>query len=310
MNNFSFEKIIGQDKVKKRLGFFIDGQSKTLISPNILFVAPRGSGKTLIAQTYASQLVSADGKKRRLITINCSTLKGLKQFINDLIVPHVVGKEITILFDEASEIPRDITMALLTILNPNPENRNTFAYGDHVIDFDFKQVSFLFATTEAHKIFHALMDRLERVDLEDYSAEQLSMIVNKNLEEPIQEEVMTKVASVLRGNARKATQMANHIKNYLKTKGKTDFSADDWATFQDQMGINPLGLSPLEIKVLQCLSEKAETTLTNLSAKTHLTRQTLQRDTELFLQKLNLIEVTPTGRKLTVKGRQYVTDVK
>jgi Holliday junction DNA helicase RuvB len=306
----AFDKIIGQEKVKKRLNFFIEGQSKSLISPNILFVAPRGSGKTLIAQTYASQLVSSEGKKRKLITINCSTLKSLKQFINDLIVPHVVGQEVTILFDEASEIPRDITMALLTVLNPNSENRNTFAYGDHVIDFDFRQITFLFATTEAHKIFHALMDRLERVDLEDYSSDQLSMIVNKNLEQPIQEEVMNQVASVLRGNARKATQMANHIKNYLGARDKKDFSVDDWKTFQDQMGINPLGLSPLEIKVLQCLAEKAETTLTNLSAKTHLTRQTLQRDTELFLQKLNLIEVTPTGRKLTLKGRQYVSEVK
>lgn len=310
MSNFSFDNIIGQEKVKKRLNFFIEGQNKSFISPNVLFVAPRGSGKTLIAQTYASQLLTQDGKKRRLITINCSTLKGLKQFVNDLIVPHVMGHEITILFDEASEIPRDITMALLTILNPNPENRNTFAYGDHLMDFDFRRVTFLFATTEAHKIFHALMDRLERVDLEDYSSQQLSMIVNKNLEEPINEEVMSEIASVLRGNARKATQMANHIKNYLKAKSKKSFDSQDWSIFQDQLGINPLGLSPIEIRVLQCLGEKSETTLTNLSAKTHLTRQALQRDTELFLQKLNLIEVTPTGRKLTIKGRQYIADVK
>ena len=154
-----FRSIVGQDKTKKRLNFFLEGQAKSLISPNILFVAPRGSGKTLIAQTYASQLVGSDGKKKPLITINCSSLVKLKQFVNDVLVPHVVGKEITILFDEASEIPRDITMALLTMLNPNRENRNTFSYADHNIDIDFRQVTFLFATTEAHKIFHALIDR-------------------------------------------------------------------------------------------------------------------------------------------------------
>ena len=85
---------------------------------------------------------------------------------------------------------------------------------------------------------------------------------------------------------------------------------DDWEDFRVKMGINPLGLSPMEIKVLRCLGEKAETTLTNLSAKTHLTRQSLQRDTEIYLQKVNLIEVTPTGRKLTPIGRQYLESLK
>lgn len=110
----SFDKIIGQEKVKKKLSFYLEGQHKTLLSPHILFVAPRGSGKTLLAQTYASQLLNSEGKKRKLITINCSTLTSLKSFINDVAIPFVSGKEVTILFDEASEIPPPIRMALLT----------------------------------------------------------------------------------------------------------------------------------------------------------------------------------------------------
>jgi Holliday junction DNA helicase RuvB len=309
MNSCSFGKIIGQEKVKKKLNFFLEGQKKSFISPHILFVAPRGSGKTLIAQTYASQLVNPDGKKRRLITINCSSLVRLKQFVNDICVPHIVNKDITILFDEASEIPRDITMALLTILNPNRENKNSFSFNDLDIEFDFSRVTFLFATTEAHKIFHALIDRLERVDLQEYSLTDLSDIVRKNTELNISENAIEEISKVLRGNARKATQMANHIQLYLKAHGKSEFQVTDWKNFCDQLGINPLGLSPMEIKVLQCLGEKAETTLTNLSAKTHMTRQALQRDTEIYLQKMNLIEVTPTGRKLTSKGRAYLNEV-
>lgn len=304
-----FDRIIGQEKVKKRLEFFLEAQNKSRISPHILFVAPRGSGKTLIAQTYASNLLNSEGKKRKLITINCSSLTRLKQFVNDILVPHVSGKEITILFDEASEIPRDITMALLTILNPNPENRNSFAYGDFNVEFDFRNVTFLFATTEAHKIFHALIDRLERLDLQEYTLENLSDIVQKATDSSISKDTLSEVAKVLRGNARKATQMANHIRNYMAAKEKKQFDAKDWKLFCDQMGINPLGLSPLEINVMRCLAEKAETTLTNLSAKTHMTRQTLQRDTEVYLQKLNLIEVTPTGRKLTPQGRSYLESV-
>ena len=305
-----FDNIIGQEKVKKRLNFFVQGQAKSRLSPHILFSAARGSGKTLIAQTYADQLINSEGKTRRRMTINCSTIKTLKRFFNDVLVPHVIGKEITILFDEASEIPDDMTMALLTILNPNQQNSNSFSYDDLTIDFDFRNVTFLFATTEAHKINPALLDRLERVDLEQYSTENLSAIVQKNSAARITDVAIEQISKVLRGNARKATQMANHIALYLSTKNKQTFDLDDWKEFCSNMGINPLGLSPMEIRVLQCLAEKSETTLTNLSAKTHMTRESLQRDIEMYLQKTNLMEVTPTGRKLTHAGRHYLENLK
>ena len=305
-----FDNIIGQEKVKKRLNFFVQGQAKSRLSPHILFSAARGSGKTLIAQTYADQLINSEGKIRRRMTINCSTIKTLKRFFNDVLVPHVIGKEITILFDEASEIPDDMTMALLTILNPNQQNSNSFSYDDLTIDFDFRNVTFLFATTEAHKINPALLDRLERVDLEQYSTENLSAIVQKNSAARITDVAIEQISKVLRGNARKATQMANHIALYLSTKNKQTFDLDDWKEFCSNMGINPLGLSPMEIRVLQCLAEKSETTLTNLSAKTHMTRESLQRDIEMHLQKTNLMEVTPTGRKLTHAGRHYLENLK
>ena len=38
-------------------------------------------------------------------------------------LPYVYDKDTTIIFDEASELPRDVTMALLTILNPNSTNQ-------------------------------------------------------------------------------------------------------------------------------------------------------------------------------------------
>jgi Holliday junction resolvasome RuvABC ATP-dependent DNA helicase subunit len=305
-----FDNIIGQEKVKKRLNFFLEGQAKSRLSPHILFSAARGSGKTLIAQTYADQLINSEGKTRRRMTINCSSIKTLKRFVNDILAAHVIGKEITILFDEASEIPEDMTMALLTILNPNQQNSNSFSYDDLTIDIDFRNVTFLFATTEAHKINPALMDRLERVDLEQYSIENLSAIVQKNSAANITDVAIEQISKVLRGNARKATQMANHIALYLSTKNKQTFDIDDWKEFCSNMGINPLGLSPMEIRVLQCLAEKSETTLTNLSAKTHMTRESLQRDIEMYLQKTNLMEVTPTGRKLTHAGRHYLENLK
>jgi len=302
-----FDNIIGQEKIKKRLEFFVQGQESTGVSPHVLFVAPKGSGKTLIAETYASCLRDSDGKRRKLLTLNCASLLKLKQFVNDFLVSHVQDKEVTILFDEASEIPKDVSMGLLTILNPNRENKTSFSYGDFTIDFDFRKVTFLFATTEAHRIFHALTDRLERVDLEEYSLQDLSTIVQKNTIAAIDSEAMLEIAKVLRGNARQAIRMAGHLSSYISATNKDAFNIDDWPDFCVKTATNSLGLSHQEIKVLKCLAERSETTLTTLSAKTSMTRQTLQRDTESYLQKLNLMDVSPTGRRLTHLGRAYLT---
>ena len=95
-------------------------------------------------------------------------------------------------------------MALLTILNPNKDNRNTFAYEDYTVDFDFSRQTFMFATTEAHKIFHALIDRCDRIDMEEYTLNELGKIVQLNLDNEsfkADADVLEEVASVLRGNA-------------------------------------------------------------------------------------------------------------
>ena len=73
-----------------------------------------------------------------------------------------------------AELPKDVTMALLTILESQQgSNRTSFSFEDYTVDFDFTRQSFMFATTEAQSIFHALMDRTERIDLEEYTYERI-----------------------------------------------------------------------------------------------------------------------------------------
>jgi Holliday junction resolvasome RuvABC ATP-dependent DNA helicase subunit len=53
------------------------------------------------------------------------------------------------------------------------------------------------------------------------------------------------------------------------------------------------------------LKEYGELRLTNLSAKTNLTKDMLQKNVELYLMRNHLIEIRPTGRALTKKGHEY-----
>ena len=303
-----FPDIVGQDKAKKKLQFFHRGYEASGIIPHLMFIAPKGCGKTTLAKAIGRQLKSSEtGKTKRFLEINCSTIKNVKQFFNQVIVPHVANKECTILFDEASELPKDVTMMLLTCLNPNENNRNEFAYEDYVVDFDFRIHSFLFATTEAHKIFHALMDRCERVDLEEYSYNQLGTIIARQMKGiKFEKGVLDDVATVLRGNARAAQKMANNMKTYLQAKKSKKFSNKDWLIMKDELGILPLGVNRIELIVLNALKEKKECSLTHLAAKTGLTPQCLRQDFEMYLQKMNLMEITTSGRALTKTGHEYL----
>ena len=125
MNN-RFDTIIGQEAVKNKLDFYLDIYDKSQISPNFLFVAPRGSGKTTIAKQYARNLIKADKSKcKPLIEINCATITSSESFFNDVYVPAIANKEVTVLFDEASELPKSLQINFLSLFNPNPLNRNT-----------------------------------------------------------------------------------------------------------------------------------------------------------------------------------------
>ena len=301
-----FPTVVGQDRAKRKLSYLLDNWKSSNIMDNLMFVAPRGCGKTMLATLLATAMKTIKNNKIGRI-VNCASIKNLNQFINGTIIPYVHDKDCTILLDEASELPRDVEMALLTILNPNPENRNTFSYEDYTINFDFRRQTFLLATTEAHKVFHALMDRLNRVDLEEYKSDHLAEIISRNLvNAKFEPDVLEEISTVLRGNARQAQRMANQIRNHLIKKKSKKFTRKDWEWMQYNLGIRPLGLNENEILCLRALGEKKASSLTCISAKLGMSKEVIQRDIELYLQKLNLMEVSTDGRSITPSGQKYL----
>ena len=307
-----FSDLIGQAKAKRRLGFYLKGYDATGICPHLMLIAPKGCGKTMMAKAMGKYLMSDEEpeKPKTFLEINCSTLKNVKQLVNQVLVPHVANKECTILFDECSELPRDITMALLTCLNPNKENKTSFSYDDYTVEFDFTRHTFMFATTEAQSVFHALMDRCERVDLEEYTYNELGKIVQLTLPSvKFEGELLDEIATVLRGNARAAQKMANNMAIYLKSEKKKTFTKKDWKEIKDELGIAPLGLSPIEIQILGELGKVKDCSLTHLAAKTGLSKACVQRDFEMYLQKMSLMQITTAGRAITKEGADYLEDL-
>jgi len=312
-----FPEVIGQESAKKKLAFYLNSYQSTSIMPNLMLCAPKGQGKSMLAKQACKKLnVIKDGKivldehgkplLKKAYEINASQINTVPVLLATL-QQVAIDKDVTLFIDEAHNISRKVTDMLLTLLNPNPSNKNSFTHDDYTCEIDFTRQTFIFATSESHSVFAPLMDRLTRIDLEDYTLPQLGMIVQKTLPDvEFQEDVLLDIATVLRGNARQAVKMAWDIRSYLC--GKKEFNKFNWNDLIKLLSILPLGLSPIELNLLRFMKGNPNgSSLTNLAAKTGLSRDAVQRDYETYLQRHSLMEITAgKGRTITSKGLDYL----
>lgn len=304
MNDFEkyFPDLVGQTAVKKKLGFYLNAFHKTSQTPFLLMAGAKGLGKTEFSKAFARNLHNQDGEKRAFLEINCSTIKNNEQFFEQIFLPVIADNEVTILFDECHALPQDLTMAFLTIFNAESNTRKTFEWNEMTFEFNFKQQTFIFATTETDKIFPPLKDRLTVVDFEPYSEDELSKIIELVVPEiEFTEKCLLKVASTIRGNARSAVKRSKEVQLYCGAKESNFFSLDDFKKLSDMVGILPHGLTNTEKQILEALNNCGSATLTGLSAKLGLSKSCLQRDHELYLLNKNLIEIDGK-RKITGAG--------
>jgi len=303
MSNY-FPDLVGQDAVKKKLSFYLDAFHKTSQAPFLLMAGAKGLGKTEFAKDFAKNLYNQDGEKRAFLELNCSTIKNNEQFFEQIFLPIIADNEITILFDECHALPQDLTMAFLTIFNAEANSRKNFEWNGMNFEFNFKQQTFIFATTETDRIFAPLKDRLTTIDFEAYNEEELSQIVKLCAPEvTFDDDCLKAVASTIRGNARSAVKRAKEISLYCGSKEDYRFTLDNFRDLSDKVGILPYGISFTEKQILQFLKKVGEATLTSLSAKIGLSKTALQRDHELYLLNKNFIEIDGK-RKITRFGRQ------
>lgn len=303
----NWKDIIGQEKAKDRFNFHFAAYQAGEALPSFMLCGPKGVGKTCIGSAFALRVKEESNGTKKAFTRNCASIKNLKTFWNEMVMPCINDRDVTILFDEASELPMDVTMALLTIVNPNDTNRTSYTYEDMTVDFDLRRQTFMFATTEPHKVFHALMNRCRRIDLEDYSHEDLSAILRRNTKGvTFAPAALEQMAPTLRGNARQAVMMAQDVKTYLAPTGRTYFGLEAWQDMSARLDILPLGLSRLELRVLRILAERMNCSLTRIAATMGMTPAAVQKDLELYLQRCGLLEVTPNGRNLSPLGQAYL----
>lgn len=313
MINSLFPNIIGQKSVIRALEFYLEAQRKTQIMPFLLFTGAKGTGKTELMRQTARNILNPDGSRRVIPEINCSSVKNNKAFfdiIQAYVMPNVEGG-INLIFDECHNLPLDAMNALLTICNVSNEPIREYKFEGFNYVFDTRKISFLFATSEAEKVFAPLKDRLTNIELEPYTDSELAEILRLHVggDKDFGSDLLHEIVSTLRGNARACVKRAEEIKLSLATSETPHvFTKENWKNLKHRLGIHEQGISNSELIVLRELYKRRSCSLQTLVAATGLSSQCLRKSVENNLLKNGWMEILG-HRKITPLGHQLVEKI-
>jgi DNA polymerase III delta prime subunit len=300
MHNKVFDKLIGQNHIKRQLSFYLDAAKNDGILPFLMFNGQKGIGKTEFVRAFVK------GAKKSYLEINASTIKNEEQFFEQIMLPKINDQDVTLFLDEAHELPKKLVATFLTIFNTEKSHIKDFTYRDMEFTFDFSRQSFVFATSELDKVFVPFKDRLTVVDFAPYNDSETKEIIKMRLPDvKFEDEALAEIVTTVRGNARSAVKRSMDILKHCNRKNDPNFSIKDWQDLCYEVNINKNGLTNTEIQVLQALKQRGPSTLTMLSAITGMSRTSLQRDVETHLLKHNYLRIDGT-RQITGTGLQFL----
>jgi Holliday junction resolvasome RuvABC ATP-dependent DNA helicase subunit len=302
-----FNKLIGQKEVKSQLGFYADLFNAGFVVPPIMLNAAKGLGKTAFATAFHEETKQSS---RKFIEINCGTIRNAEQFFDQFFVPQVMGQNVTVLFDECHALPKDLTNIFLTAFNVEGAEKKLVSVAEGFMEFDFKKQVYLFATTELHKLFDPLKDRLTIIDFKQYDEKELGAIMKNKVDwVDYKDGVMDSIVSCVKGNARSAIKLSLKIQDWCNRHRISSMSHGEWSKMKAHFNILPFGLTNIEVQILRALHKRGACSLQMLSAITGMSRQAIQQEAENNLLRKGFMDIDGK-RKITNKGTKILEQIK
>ena len=301
-----FDTLIGQKEVKSQLGFYAELFNAGFVVPPVMLNAAKGLGKTAFATAFHEETKQSS---RKFIEINCGTIRNAETFFEQLFMPSIAGQERTVLFDECHALPKDLTNVFLTAFNTEGAKQKQVSIGEGYATFDFTKQIYLFATTELHKLFDPLKDRLTIIDFKQYDEKELGAIMKNKVDWVDYEDgVMNSIVSCVKGNARSAIKLSLKIQDWCNRHRISSMSHGEWAKMKAHFNILPFGLTNIEVQILRALQKRGSCSLQMLSAITGMSRQAIQLEAENNLLRKGFMDIDGK-RKITNKGTNILKTI-
>ncbi|EXU60871.1 Holliday junction branch migration DNA helicase RuvB [Mesomycoplasma ovipneumoniae] len=305
----NFDNFIGQQKLVETLKILISSsQKRKQALDHILFYGPPGTGKTTLANIVANVLES-----------KIKYVQGplLEKKADVLAVLANISQDTILFIDEIHGINKNIEELLYSAMEEFVIDLQIGVDGEQkIMRMKLPHFTLIAASTKLAQISTPLQNRFGYIaKIVNYTTDEMVQIISNSaaiLKLEVNKEIIKYIASFSNNTPRIANNLLKRIRDFALVLNKKKIDREIVNKTFDSIGIYNQGLSQINIEYLNTLFKifKGKSVALDVLAnvlKEH--RQTIINIIEPPLIEKELIEKTPRGRRITSKGKQYLTDL-
>ncbi|MGL4647123.1 MAG: Holliday junction branch migration DNA helicase RuvB [Mycoplasmoidaceae bacterium] len=295
----SFKDFIGKEDIKDNLSIFINSaRTNKKILDHILIFGQPGMGKTSISKLIAKEL------KTNIKIVQGTEIQTKKDIVNIV----YLLKEGNILFiDEIHAVNKTCFEILYSLMDDFKININLGKDGNQKLTrLTVPKFTLIGATTLLGNIPKPFEDRFGiNISLNEYTTQEIIMILKNYLLKNNSINVSAEEISIIAKHAKGTPRLAKNIlKRVLDFKITNQISINE---ILKRMKIYEMGINENDINYLKLIYQNQNISLKTISQILFIDENTILNKIEPYLLKINYIEKSNKGRKLTEDGIVFMT---